>query len=171
MTQIEHTTTTPAGKAGEDYENTVIVQASPDAVFDALTTLSGLTAWWSPVTGSGEAGGELSFTMNAPEPCVMRVDVAARPALVQWTCISCDFMPDWVGTRPTYTIIPLDDGTTELRFRHIGLTSDLECIDMCTSGWNHFIPSLRDYAATGNGSPLGSPGDRARRERDGDDAG
>ncbi|HSZ37320.1 MAG TPA: SRPBCC domain-containing protein, partial [Acidimicrobiales bacterium] len=106
-----------------DYEKAVIVHASPDAVFDALITTSGLTAWWSPVTGSGEAGGELRFAMNAPEPCVMRVDVASRPALVQWTCISCDFMPDWVGTRPTYTIIPLDDGTTELRFRHIGLTS------------------------------------------------
>jgi hypothetical protein len=106
--------------------------------------------------------------MNAPEPCVMRVDVAARPALVQWTCTSCDFMPDWVGTRPTYTIIPLDDGTTEVQFRHIGLTSELECIDMCTSGWNHFIPSLRDYAETGTGSPLGSPGDMARRERDRD---
>ena len=169
MTQITETTTAPA--KARDYENTVIVHASPDAVFDALTTTSGLTAWWSPVTGSGEAGGELSFTMNATEPCVMRVDVAARPALVQWACISCDFMPDWVGTRPTYTIIPLDDGTTEVRFRHIGLTSELECIEMCTSGWNHFLPSLRQYAETGSGNPLGSPADMARRERDRDPLG
>jgi uncharacterized protein YndB with AHSA1/START domain len=165
MTQTEATSPAPE-KTGNDYEQTVIVHAGPDAVFDALTTLSGLTAWWSPVSGSGEAGGELSFIMNAAEPCVMRVDVAARPALVQWTCISCDFLPDWVGTRPTYTIIPLEDGTTEVRFRHIGLTPNLECIDMCTSGWNHFIPSLRDYVETGTGSPLGSPGDMARRERD-----
>jgi uncharacterized protein YndB with AHSA1/START domain len=166
MTQIEETT----ANTSDDYQKTVIVDASPDAVFDALTTAAGLTAWWSPVTGSGEVGGELSFQMNAPDPCVMRVDVAARPALVQWTCVSCDFMPDWVGTRPTYTIIPLDDGTTEVQFRHIGLTSELECIDMCTSGWNHFIPSLRDYAETGSGSPLGSPRDMARRARDRDPA-
>lgn len=165
MTQTEETSTPLAPESG-DYQNTVLVHAGPDAVFDALTSVSGLSAWWSPVSGSGEAGGELSFVMNAPEPCVMRVDVAVRPALVAWTCISCDFLPDWVGTRPTYTIIPLDDGTTEVRFRHIGLTPELECIDMCTSGWNHFIPSLRDYVETGTGSPLGSSADRTRRERD-----
>lgn len=39
---------------------------------------------------------------------------------------------------------------------------------MCTSGWNHFIPSLRGDAETGTGSPLGRPADMARRERDRD---
>jgi uncharacterized protein YndB with AHSA1/START domain len=154
---------TPAATA--DYQKTVHVHTDADAVFDALTTVAGLSAWWSQVSGSGEAGGELRFIMNAPEPCVMRVDVAARPALVQWTCTSCDFLPDWVGTRPTFTIIPLADGTTELRFRHIGLSSELECIEMCTRGWDHFIPSLRDFVETGTGSPRGSAGDQARRER------
>ena len=166
MTQTDDMTNAPAAKSRDDYRHTVHVESSPDAVFDALTTLSGLAAWWSPVSGSGEPGGELRFQMNAPEPCVMRVDVAVRPALVQWTCTSCDFVPDWVGTRPTYTIIPLNDGTTEVRFVHIGLTAKLECIEMCTRGWNHFIPSLRDYIETGTGSPLGSPGDLARRERE-----
>jgi hypothetical protein len=98
----------------------------------------------------------------------MRVDVAARPALVQWTCTSCDFLSDWVGTRPTFTIIPLDDGTTELRFRHVGLDQQLECIELCTRSWNHFIPSLRDYIESGQGSPLGRPADVARRAREGE---
>jgi uncharacterized protein YndB with AHSA1/START domain len=151
-----------------DYQTTIRVQAGPDAVFDALTTTAGLTAWWSRTEGSGEVGGELRFYMNAPEPCVMRVDVAARPALVQWTCTSCDFLSDWVGTRPTFTIIPLDDGTTELRFRHVGLDQQLECIELCTRSWNHFIPSLRDYIESGQGSPLGSPADVARRAREGE---
>ncbi len=145
---------------------TLRVMADADALFDALTTVSGLTAWWSRTTGSGETGGELKFFMNAPEPCVMRVDRATRPTSVEWTVTSCDFMEDWVGTRPTFTIVPVDGETTELRFRHVGLTSELDCIEMCTRGWNHFIPSLRDYAETGTGSPLGSPGDKARRARE-----
>ena len=171
MTQTDEMSNAPAARASDDYAHTVLIHAGPDEVFDALTTLSGLAAWWSPVIGSGEPGGELRFQMNQPEPCVMRVDVAVRPTLVQWTCTSCDFVPDWVGTRPTYTIIPLSDGTTEVRFVHIGLTPQLECIEMCTRGWNHFIPSLRDYIESGTGSPLGSPGDRARREREGRQAG
>jgi hypothetical protein len=40
-----------------DYQKTIRVKASPDAVFDALVTVSGLTAWWSRATGSGDAGG------------------------------------------------------------------------------------------------------------------
>ena len=54
-----------------DYQTTIRIQASPDAVFDALTTPSGLTAWWTGAAGSGETGGELRFSMNAPDPLVV----------------------------------------------------------------------------------------------------
>jgi len=147
-----------------DYQTTIRVKASPDAVFDALTTASGLAAWWNPVTGSGEAGGELRFIMNAPEPLVIGVDAATRPASVSWTVTDCPFLPDWIGTRPTFTITPVDRGTSELRFHHQGLSEELECIDMCTRSWNNYMTSLRDYLETGHGSPFGSPADKARRE-------
>ncbi len=61
MTRIEQSSPTPA-----DYQTTIRVKASPDALFDALTTVTGLAAWWNPATGSGESGGELRFIMNAP---------------------------------------------------------------------------------------------------------
>ncbi|MEV0069206.1 MULTISPECIES: SRPBCC domain-containing protein [unclassified Amycolatopsis] len=145
-----------------DYQKTVSVNAAPDTVFDALTTVAGLGAWWTRVTGSGDAGGELRFFFSHPDPCVMRVDEATRPSVVRWTVTSCDFLPDWVGTRPAFTIVPVD-GATELRFRHHGLTAELDCLDMCTRGWNHFTESLRAYAESGVGMPSGSPADLARR--------
>jgi uncharacterized protein YndB with AHSA1/START domain len=52
--------------ATSEYQTTIRVKASPDALFDALTTVTGLAAWWNPATGSGDAGGELRFIMNAP---------------------------------------------------------------------------------------------------------
>jgi len=149
--------------ASDDYEQTIHIDAAPDAVFDALTTTEGLTAWWTPAEGSGATGGELVFTMNAPDPCVMHVDAATRPAFVQWTVTECNFEPDWVGTRPTFTVTPVDDGGSEVRFVHHGLTSQLECIEVCRRGWDHFIPSLRDHVERGEGSPNGSPKDQARR--------
>ncbi|MEV6903288.1 SRPBCC domain-containing protein [Amycolatopsis sp. NPDC051372] len=145
-----------------DYQKTVSVNAAPDTLFDALTTVAGLGAWWTRVTGSGDAGGELRFFFSHPDPCVMRVDEATRPSVVRWTVTSCDFLPDWVGTRPTFTIVPVD-GATELHFRHHGLTAQLDCLDMCTRGWNHFTESLRAYAESGVGMPSGSPADLARR--------
>ena len=104
--------------ASGDYQATIRVKASPDALFGALTTVSGLAAWWNPATGSGETGGELRFIMNAPEPLVIHVDEAIRPTSVRWTVTDCPFLPDWVGTRPTFTITPLDGDTSELHFRH-----------------------------------------------------
>lgn len=145
-----------------DYQRTLLVRAEPDALFDALTTIPGLSAWWTDVTGSGETGGELRFRFDPPQPCVMRVDEATRPNSVRWTVTECGFLPDWEGTRPTFTIVPADGGS-ELRFRHHGLTRELDCIDDCTSGWNHFTESLRQYVETGRGMRRGSPEDDARR--------
>ena len=104
--------------------------------------------------------------MSAPEPLLVHVDEASRPMSVRWTVIECTFEPDWVGTRPTFTITPVEGGTSELEFRHRGLTNELECIEMCTRGWNHYLGSLRDYAETGQGSPRGSEADNARRVAD-----
>ena len=152
---------------GADYQTTIRVDATPDALFDALTSVAALSAWWTPATGSGGAGGELQFVMNAPEPLVIHVDEATRPTSVQWTVTDCPFLPDWEGTRPAFTITPLDDTTTELYFHHRGLNSTFECIDMCTRSWNHYMSSLHDYVEGGTGSPIGSPADRARRAAEG----
>lgn len=146
-----------------DYEKTVQVNAAPAALFDALTTTSGLSAWWTRATGSGDSGGELAFYFDPPKPLLMQVDEATRPTTVRWTVNECWFLPDWVGTHPTFAITPLDDGSCELHFRHHGLTAALDCIEMCTLGWNHFLGSLRAYAETGRGMPMGSPEDNARR--------
>ncbi len=158
MTRTEQLTAPPT-----DYQTTVRVKASPDVLFDALTTLTGLGAWWNPATGSGETGGELRFIMNAPQPLVIHVDEATRPTLVRWTVTDCPFLPDWIGTKPRFTITPVDGDTSELHFRHQGLNQELECIDMCTRSWNHYMSSLREYLEVGRGSPFGSPADRARR--------
>jgi uncharacterized protein YndB with AHSA1/START domain len=105
--------------------------------------------------------------MNAPEPLVIHVDEATRPSAVRWTVTDCPFLPDWIGTRPTFTITPLGGGASELHFHHHGLSQELECIEMCTRSWDHYMASLRDYLEVGHGSPYGSPADRARRTAEG----
>jgi len=149
---------------GTDYQTVTRVKAPADAVFDAITTTTALTAWWARATGVGDSGGELKFLMNSPDPLVIRVDNATRPTLVEWMVTDCPFLTDWVGTRPTFTITPIKGDESELHFQHVGLTSQLECMDMCSRSWDHFICSLRDYVETGVGSPMGSEADNARRE-------
>ena len=148
-----------------DYRTTVRVNAPADVVFRCVTSTEALTAWWSPVTGSGLAGGELRFPMVAGQPPLrIRVDEAIRPTSVCWTVIECTFMEDWVGTQPTFTITPLPDSCCELTFEHRGLNDELDCKEMCSRSWNHFIrTSLRELAAGGPGAPNRSPRDLARR--------
>jgi hypothetical protein len=147
----------------QDYHSQLTLTAAADAVFDALTTTEGLGSWWTPVTGNGLAGGELTFTFAPQAWVTMRVDAAERGVGVRWTTLSCHF-EDWVGTTMDFDIEALPAGGTELRFRHRGLTPRLECFSDCKSGWDHFIPSLGAYVETGTGHPNQSEADRARRE-------
>src|SRR5690349_20923680 len=111
-----------------DYRTTIRINAPADVVFAAITTPETLAAWWSPVTGSGLTGGDLRFPMVADHaPLHIHVDEASPPSTVRWTVLECIFMQDWVGTRPTFTITPVDERACELTFEHVGLNDDLEC--------------------------------------------
>jgi uncharacterized protein YndB with AHSA1/START domain len=136
------------------YQSQVRFSRPADVVFDALTSLRGLAGWWSPVTGSGVAGGELRFTHQQVDALVISVDTADRPRSVAWTVRRYTLNPEWAGTHITFLVHP-DDGGSTLEFQHQGLTPQLECYEHCSRGWDHFLPSLRDYVETGTGSPLG----------------
>jgi uncharacterized protein YndB with AHSA1/START domain len=148
-----------------DYRINVRINAPADVVFDAITTAEALTAWWSPATGSGTTDGELRFPMVADHrPLLIHVDEATRPTTIRWTVTECTFMEDWVGTQPTFTITSTDNRLCELTFEHRGLDDRLECKDMCSRSWDHFIgTSLREFAEGGAGAPNRSPRDLARR--------
>lgn len=159
--------TSPAGGTAvydgdDDYQATVLFDAPPEAVFEALTTTAGLASWWRPVSGSGAEGGDLRFVFGwtarikgptLAEELLIRVDHAQRPSTVEWTVVECGFLPDWVGTRPCFELTPRETGGCALRFRHRGLTPRLECFSTCKPGWDHYLASLHDYVEYGQGRP------------------
>lgn len=136
-----------------DYQAVLQFAASPEAVYEALTTVAGLAGWWMPVTGSGAEGGELRFNFGFDDPLIVHVDQARRPRTVKWSVLACNLEPDWVGTRPVFDLTAVGDGGCELRFRHYGLSPQLECFETCRAGWDQYLPSLRDYVVSGRGAP------------------
>jgi len=151
------------GTLDADFEATMTFNSPPAAVFEALTTASGLASWWAPVSGSGLAGGELTFVFGG-QPVVMRVDEAERPSVVRWTTVASEPLPDWVGTVISFDISPDQNGGSRLHFRHAGLTPRLECFTECRKGWEQYLPSLVGYVDSGHGNPFGSATDtRAAR--------
>ena len=152
-------------KTTTNYRTTVQINAPAETVFDAITTPEALATWWSPVTGSGLTGGDLRFPMVADQaPLLIHVDEASRPTTVRWTVVECTFMEDWEQTRPIFAIAAIDASACELTFEHVGLNDELECKDMCSRSWDHFVrTSLRELAEGGLGAPNRSPRDLARR--------
>jgi uncharacterized protein YndB with AHSA1/START domain len=146
----------------QDYQSQLTINASADAVFDALTTLEGLAGWWTSVAGDALAGGELLFSFGPGMYAAMRVDQAERATAVRWSCLDCHF-EDWNGTAVHFDLKDVATGGTEVRFRHAGLTRRLACFEDCQSGWDHFLASLRVYVETGTGNPNQSEADLARR--------
>jgi uncharacterized protein YndB with AHSA1/START domain len=145
-------------QAADDYTTQVHFDVPPERVFGTLTNPDSFAAWWTPATGSAGEGGELRLTFaGIDNPLLIHVTEAKRFAVLRWNITACDFLPDWVGTTPGFTLTESGAGECELRFRHEGLNPRLDCYDMCRTGWDQHLPSLRDYIQTGTGSPYTGP--------------
>lgn len=94
----------PSDASTTGYTQQLTVQSPSTAVLAALTTAAGLTQWWGPTTGTGGAGGTLQVRFPiSDDPLVLRV-TADAPGVVSWGVDQCPFLPDWVGTTPTFTL-------------------------------------------------------------------
>lgn len=144
-----------ANYAGEaDYVRFLEIAAPAERVYAALATVAGPSRWWSSrVSGSAEAGGVLQVDFAPGSHVRMRVARAESPNLVVWEPIECTPAPDWVGTSIIFSIAPRGEGRCALSFRHAGLTPQVECFEMCQSGWDRYLPSLAAEAERGEGRP------------------
>ncbi|MGI9149116.1 MAG: SRPBCC family protein [Chloroflexota bacterium] len=164
ITSVAFTELAGALNGDADYQRDLHIDASPEAVFAALTTVSGITGWWGPATGSGIQGGELRLAFSHDHPQVFHVDTAQRMSRVLWRVLDGAWLPDWTGTTISFELRSGPSGGCQLKFRHQGLTPQLVCYDDCRRGWDFVLPSLGHYAGTGTGSPFQPAPDIASRQ-------
>ena len=144
----------------DDFTAVLNLPASPDTVSALFTSAAGVSCWWGSTEGDGAVGGTLVTSFGDHGVNAMRV-LEAGPTRVVWEPIALDgttptgHTQEWLGTRIEFDIIPADSGS-ELRFRHAGLTPQLECWGDCFAGWRHFMASIDAVAKTGTGTPFGS---------------
>jgi uncharacterized protein YndB with AHSA1/START domain len=142
------------------------LDATPHAVYEAISTAAGVRSWWIDGSFAGQVGetGRLTFGDGWTD---LRIEKLVPDREVEWSCIGQDiahFDPadEWVGTKIAFRLEPLDEGErTRLEFAHHGLDG-LDCEEMCTRGWDHYIRvSLRGLVETGEGAPGPGAGSRA----------
>ncbi|WP_026423254.1 SRPBCC family protein [Actinokineospora inagensis] len=130
-----------------DIRHRIGVRATPDDVYTALTTVDGLSRWWTEDTT--DDGGVLKFRF-IPGGFDMVV-LETRPAeLVRWEVVAG---PDeWVGTTVTFALNE-EDGYTIVLFGHEGWREAGEFMSHCTTKWGTFLLSLKNLVETGEGAP------------------
>jgi uncharacterized protein YndB with AHSA1/START domain len=147
--------------ADADYASRTRIEVPPERVFEGITSVRDLAAWYAPVTGSGT--GELRFDFGGGATMVIRVAEATPGAAVRWQVESSP-LPEWVGTTIAFTLHRNAAGVTVVEFRHHGLRRGLSCYDVCVQGWEQYLPSLRDYLESGTGRPFRT-GEKLRIDR------
>lgn len=146
--------TPPAATGADDYTYEMRVHVPRAEIIEAVTDDTVISRWWTAVSRSERHGDDVRLFMGGDAPFVFfTVDHDPGTGEIVWTVTDCAVMADWVGTKPSFSVRPGDDGTCSIAFRHVGLNPTLECFDQCRAGWNHFMPSLHQFLETGEGRP------------------
>jgi uncharacterized protein YndB with AHSA1/START domain len=123
--------------------------ASIGDVSKALTTIEGLSGWWTTDTkGDAGPGGVIQFRFP-PGGFDMKVE-KADPAHVLWRVI--EGPEDWVGTTIDWTLKEEGEYVIVL-FRHQGWREPTESMHHCSTKWGVFMLSLKTLLETGKGAP------------------
>jgi uncharacterized protein YndB with AHSA1/START domain len=127
-----------------------VTMSSPDAIYQALTTIDGLSGWWTTDTrGQTDAGGVIQFRFGNGG-FDMKVTELAPGRRVAWQVI--DGPPEWLGTTISFDIEQRGDWTI-LLFRHAGWKEPVEFMHHCSTKWAVFLLSLKSLLETGKGAP------------------
>jgi uncharacterized protein YndB with AHSA1/START domain len=127
-----------------------VKDSSPQEVYDALTTLDGLSGWWTEkTTGETDVGGVIEFRF-APGGFDMAVRELDPARLVRWEVV--DGPPEWVGTTVRWDLRQDGDYTTVL-FKHEGWREPVEFMHHCSTKWATYLMSLKQLIETGEGAP------------------
>ena len=130
---------------------TGIKSGSPDTVYQALTTLPGLSGWWTTTTygDPNKVGGVIQFRFNAGGIDMEVVELKPGERVI-WRVV--DGPEEWVGTTVHFDIRQEADWTI-LLFKQQGWSEPVEFMHHCTTKWGVFLLSLKALLEQGAGTP------------------
>jgi len=135
-----------------DILHRVGIDASPSDVFQALTTLDRLNAWWTnDTTGDPRIDGVIHFQFGDRGFFDMKVVGLEPGKRVLWEVIAGP--GEWIGTEVSWELKPHGDATT-IMFKHQGWREPVEFMHHCSTKWATFLLSLKASLETGKGTPF-----------------
>ena len=138
------------------YHRVGAISPSTEPVYDALSTIDGLAAWWTTdTTGESSLGGKIEFRFP-PGGFDMEVIDLTPGELVRWRVVGGP--PEWIDTDIEFRLSRSGEHTI-VNFAHRGWVEPVEFLSHCSTKWAQYLLSLKAYVETGTGTP--SPDDQA----------
>ncbi len=126
----------------KDFTTTILVDQSPEQVFDAVNNVRG---WWSEEVegGTEELNDEFNYHYQDIHSCKMKLIELVPNEKVVWLVLENYFKftsdkSEWIDTRVIFEISKKGD-KTQLHFTHLGLVPEYECFDICKNAWTDYI--------------------------------
>jgi len=138
-----------------DFTATILVDQTPEEVFDAINNVRG---WWTGNPGiegsTDKLNDEFTYDYQPYHHSKQKITELIPGHKIVWlvTGSNLNFVVDkneWTGTKITFDITKNGD-KTEVCFTHVGLVPGVECYNDCSNAWGSYITgSLRDWIAKG----------------------
>ena len=127
----------------------IVIESSPEKLFQALNTESGLSNWWTRAEQNEEKITFL-FGPNGEHQVVMALISAIPGQEVKWQCIA----GAWAEKGEfVFSIAETARGAC-LDFAHHGWQETDDFYKYCNAKWGYFLAvSLKQYLETGRGLP------------------
>jgi uncharacterized protein YndB with AHSA1/START domain len=155
-----------------NIRHNLLIGASGEKIYNAITSEKGLSAWWTPkTTAKAEVSSIARFPFGNDYYKEMKITELIFDEFVKWECIKGD--AEWVGTNISFTLISgnkkkllntnpeilgqieqqsNEDGTM-LIFHHDGWEGYTPMFAECNYTWGQFLRSLKLLCETGKGRP------------------
>jgi uncharacterized protein YndB with AHSA1/START domain len=134
-----------------DILHKIDVRSSPAATYAALTTLDGLSGWWTTTTqGNSEVGGTIAFRFGSLGRFDMKVLELLPARRVLWQVV--DGPEEWIGTKVSFELRP-DGDFTAVVFKHQGWKAPVEFMHHCSTKWATYLLSMKSLLEGGKGRP------------------
>lgn len=128
------------------------IKASPEVIYQALTTDKGLSGWWTSTTeGAGDVRSIIDFKFN--ETVVQfRVKELIQNKKVVWKHLG-EMPPEWADTEISFGF-ELTDEQVLLHMKHSNWQDQTPFYAHCNLKWATFLLSLKDLLEKGQGKPF-----------------
>jgi uncharacterized protein YndB with AHSA1/START domain len=156
-----------------NIRHNLLIGASAEKIYNALTSEEGLSAWWTPNTKANpEVNTIAHFPFGNDYFKEMKITALIPSEFIGWNCIKGD--AEWVGTNISFKLVEgnkknlltsnpeilgqieqqIKDEATMLIFYHDDWKDYTQMFAECNYTWGQFLRSLKLFCETGKGRPF-----------------